>query len=57
VPSTSRSKTRSTFPPFFDPQASAAENYGAVGQVIGRKISHTFDTLGSAFDSTGRVRN
>jgi len=44
-------------PPYFDPQAPAAVNYGAIGGVIGHEISHTFDTTGSAFDSTGRVRN
>ena len=44
-------------PPFFDPQAPAAHNYGAIGAVIGHEISHTFDTEGSAFDSKGRVRN
>lgn len=44
-------------PPFFDPQAPAAANYGSMGSVIGHEISHTFDTEGSAFDSKGRVRN
>ncbi len=44
-------------PPFFDPQAPAAVNYGAIGTVIGHEISHTFDTEGSAFDSKGSVRN
>jgi putative endopeptidase len=44
-------------PPFFDPQASAAANYGAIGAIIGHEISHTFDTEGAAFDSKGRVRN
>ncbi len=44
-------------PPFFDPQAPAASNYGAIGTVIGHEISHTFDSEGSAFDSKGRVRN
>src|SRR5271165_3220970 len=44
-------------PPFFDPQAPAAANYGAIGSVMGHEISHTFDTEGSAFDSKGRVRN
>ncbi|HEY6448378.1 MAG TPA: M13 family metallopeptidase [Acidobacteriaceae bacterium] len=44
-------------PPFFDPKAPAAANYGAIGAVIGHEISHTFDAEGSAFDSKGRVRN
>jgi len=44
-------------PPFFDPDAPAAANYGAIGGVIGHEISHTFDTEGSAFDSTGALRN
>lgn len=44
-------------PPFFDPKAPAAVNYGAIGAVIGHEISHAFDSAGSAFDSRGRVRN
>jgi putative endopeptidase len=44
-------------PPFFDPEAPDAVNYGAIGTVIGHEISHTFDTEGAAFDSKGRVRN
>jgi putative endopeptidase len=44
-------------PPFFDPLAPAAANYGAIGSVMGHEISHTFDTEGSAFDSKGSVRN
>jgi endothelin-converting enzyme/putative endopeptidase len=44
-------------PPNFDPQAPAAVNYGAIGRVIAHEMSHTFDTEGSAFDPTGRVRN
>jgi endothelin-converting enzyme/putative endopeptidase len=44
-------------PPFFDPEAPAVANYGAIGSVIGHEISHTFDAEGSAFDSKGRVRN
>jgi putative endopeptidase len=44
-------------PPFFDPAAPNAVNYGAIGSVIGHEISHTFDTEGSAFDAEGRMRN
>jgi putative endopeptidase len=44
-------------PPFFDPQAPPAANYGSMGSVIGHEISHTFDSEGAAFDSKGRVRN
>jgi endothelin-converting enzyme/putative endopeptidase len=44
-------------PPFFDPQATDAMNYGAIGTVIGHEISHTFDSEGAAFDSHGKVRN
>ena len=44
-------------PPFYDPEAPAAVNYGAIGTVIGHEISHTFDTEGSAFDAKGRVRD
>jgi len=44
-------------PPFFDPQAPAAANYGAIGSVIGHEVSHTFDSEGAAFDSKGAVRN
>ena len=44
-------------PPFFDPKATDAANYGAIGTVIGHEISHTFDSEGAAFDSQGKVRN
>lgn len=44
-------------PPFFDPKAPAAANYGAIGSVMGHEISHTFDTEGSTFDAQGRLRN
>lgn len=44
-------------PPFFDPKAPSAVNYGAIGSVMGHEISHTFDSEGAAFDAQGRVRN
>ena len=43
--------------PFFDPQATAAVNYGVIGFTMGHELSHTFDIEGSAVDSKGRVRN
>jgi len=43
--------------PFFDPNADPAFNYGAIGGVIGHEVSHSFDDAGSAFDSTGLMRN
>ncbi|WP_020652489.1 M13 family metallopeptidase [Massilia niastensis] len=44
-------------PPFFDPKASDAANYGAIGSVIGHEISHSFDDLGAQFDAQGRLRD
>jgi putative endopeptidase len=44
-------------PPFFDPAADDAVNYGAIGAVIGHEISHGFDDQGRKFDSTGAVRD
>ena len=44
-------------PPYFDPKAEAANNYGAIGAVIGHEISHSFDDQGSQFDATGRLAN
>ncbi len=42
-------------PPFFDPNADAAVNYGAIGAVIGHEMSHHFDDQGSKFDAEGRL--
>ncbi len=44
-------------PPFFDPEAGAAYNYGAIGAIIGHEISHSFDDQGAMFDSEGRLRD
>ena len=44
-------------PPYFDPNADAAANYGAVGAVIGHEIGHGFDDQGRKFDATGKVRD
>ena len=43
--------------PFFDPNADAAFNYGAIGATIGHEISHSFDTGGALFDASGAMRN
>ena len=40
-------------PPFFDPNADDAMNYGAIGGVIGHEMSHGFDDQGSQFDKDG----
>ena len=40
-------------PPFFDPNADDAMNYGAIGGVIGHEMSHGFDDQGSQFDKNG----
>jgi putative endopeptidase len=42
-------------PPFFDPKADPAVNYGGIGVVIGHELSHHFDDQGAKFDSKGRL--
>jgi len=44
-------------PPFFDPTADAAVNYGAAGAVIGHEIMHGFDDQGRKIDENGAVRD
>ncbi|WP_305095674.1 M13 family metallopeptidase [Croceibacterium aestuarii] len=44
-------------PPFFDPAADPAVNYGAIGVVIGHEISHSFDDQGRKIDAEGRIRD
>ena len=43
--------------PFFDPEATDAENYGGIGVVIGHEMSHGFDDQGSQFDASGNMTN
>ncbi|MET0239824.1 MAG: M13-type metalloendopeptidase [Sphingobium sp.] len=42
-------------PPFFDPHADPAVNYGGIGAVIGHELSHHFDDQGAKYDSTGKL--
>ncbi|WP_310466962.1 M13 family metallopeptidase [Sphingomonas sp.] len=42
-------------PPFFDPGADPAINYGAIGAVIGHEISHHFDDQGAKYDDKGNL--
>lgn len=42
-------------PPFFDPKADDAVNYGGIGAVIGHEISHHFDDQGAKYDAHGKL--
>lgn len=44
-------------PPYFDPDADAAVNYGGIGAVIGHEMGHAFDDQGSKTDERGAQRN
>ena len=44
-------------PPFFDPNADDAVNYGAIGAVIGHEMTHGFDDSGRQFDAQGNLRD
>jgi putative endopeptidase len=44
-------------PPYFNPNADPAVNYGAIGAVIGHEISHGFDDQGRKIDAAGAVRD
>lgn len=44
-------------PPFFNPKAEDAVNYGGIGAVIGHEIGHGFDDQGSKYDGDGNMNN
>ena len=44
-------------PPFFDPEADYAANYGAIGMVISHEMTHGFDDQGCQFDKDGNLAN
>jgi predicted metalloendopeptidase len=44
-------------PPFFDPKADDAVNYGGMGAVIGHEMTHGFDDQGRQFDEVGNLRD
>jgi putative endopeptidase len=44
-------------PPFFDPLADDAANYGGIGAVIGHEMTHGFDDQGRKFDAQGNLKN
>src|SRR5580698_3481613 len=42
-------------PPFYDPQATDAENYGHIGAIVGHELTHGFDDHGRQFDGNGNL--
>jgi putative endopeptidase len=44
-------------PPYFDPNADDAVNYGEIGATIGHELSHSFDDQGAKYDSKGNLAN
>ena len=44
-------------PPFFDPKADDAVNYGGIGMVIGHEMTHGFDDQGCQYDAQGNLKN
>ena len=44
-------------PPYFDPNADPASNYGSIGATIGHEIGHGFDDQGRQYDASGRLRD
>jgi len=42
-------------PPFYDPDATPAVKFAAIGAIIGHEISHSFDDQGALFDATGQL--
>ena len=44
-------------PPFFDPDAEDAVNYGAIGAIVGHEIGHALDDRGHFYDAAGRARD
>jgi predicted metalloendopeptidase len=44
-------------PPFFDPTADDATNYGSVGMIIGHELTHGFDDQGHLFDADGNLKS
>jgi putative endopeptidase len=44
-------------PPFFNPDADPAVNFGSIGTVVGHEVGHGFDDQGSHYDGSGKLRN